>query len=298
MTQLFLVTESHDGPTMTIHQALNEAEGMLHASTSPKLDARLLLQHILNQDHTYLITQSDRTLSAEEGRRYMTLVHRAVDGEPIPYLLGYAPFHGREFAVSPDVLIPRPETEILVETALDWVEKSGKSPGSLFIVDVGTGSGCIAVTMACLLPGARIIGIDRSKAALDVARQNAERHGADQLQLHQGELLEPIVGYPDLILANLPYVADHEWTALDDGVKLYEPDIALRGGLDGLDLIRQLIDQAQRQLALGGAMFLEIGWKQGPAVRLLAQSRFPSAEISVLPDYAGRDRVLGIVNAE
>jgi len=282
---------------VTIREALAAGKRQLNASPSPLLDARLLLQHVLEQDHSYLIAQSDQPLSLIQERQYQELMQRAANKEPIPYLIGSAPFCGRDFDVNSDVLIPRPETELLVETGLSWVKKTMRSPGNLFIIDVGTGSGCIAITLALGLPGAHVIGMDQSLAALKVAHENATKHDAGQVQFRQGELLEPVRGKPDLIVANLPYVADQEWTELDDGVKLHEPDVALRGGPDGLRLIRRLLVQATKQLAPGGAIFLEIGWKQGPAVQRLAKSNFPAADISVLPDYAGHDRIVGITYA-
>ncbi len=245
-----------------------------------------------------MIAYNDQRLTKDQAERYRSFVDRAARGEPIPYLIGRASFCGRDFYVNPAVLIPRPETELLVEAALSWVRKSATDPDALRVVDIGTGSGCIAITLALALPGAIIEANDISEAALGVARLNAETHGVgERVHFRHGPLLEIIKGEPDLILANLPYIADHEWTTLDDGVKWYEPDIALRGGADGLELIEQLLNQAARRLAPGGAVFLEIGWRQGPAVQRLAQSAFPPAEVSVLQDLAGHDRIVKIVHA-
>lgn len=276
---------------MTIGQALVFGRQALANSASPTLDARLLLEHVLQVSHAYLLAHADQPLTRDQEEHYRSLVRNAASGMPIPYLIGHAPFYGLDFAVSPAVLIPRPETELLVEEALAWAKRRER----LLIVDVGTGSGCIAITLARNLPEARIQAIDVSASALEIARANVSRHGVHgRVALLQGSLLEPLDGAPDLIVANLPYVADHEWTMVDDSVKWYEPDMALRGGPEGLVAIRALLVQAATRLASAGAIFLEIGWQQGPAVRNLAQSLFPKAQIEVQTDYVGHDRVVAI----
>ena len=282
---------------MTIKDALAFGHKQLTHSSSAVLDARLLLEHVLQQKHAYLVAHADEELTNNQEIQYKALIGQATRREPIPYLTGSAPFYGRDFQVSPAVLIPRPETEHLVEAALVWVKEMHPENEALHIVDVGTGSGCIAITLALHLPGARIDACDISPAALEVACQNALVHQVEgRVQFHQGSLLDLITGEVDLFVANLPYVADHEWTEVGDGVKLYEPDIALRGGYDGLNLIKLLLDQAAKRLAPGGAIFLEIGWQQGAAVQSLAQSQFPTAKINVLKDYAGLDRIVEIVH--
>jgi release factor glutamine methyltransferase len=160
------------------------------------------------------------------------------------------------------VLIPRPETEQLVEMVLDWAGERG----AVQIVDVGTGSGCIAVTLAHHLPQASVTAVDLSPAALAVAQENAHRLTGQPITFLEGSLLSPVAHKVDLIVANLPYIADGEWTMLDDGVKLHEPALALRGGADGLMYIGSLLRQAGDRLNPGGAVFLEIGWQQGTAV--------------------------------
>lgn len=251
------------------------------------LEARLLLAHVLQKNHAYLIGHGEDVLTGDQVEQYAALLARAEKQEPIPYLVGYAPFYGREFVVSPAVLIPRPETEQLVEKI------SQHKPTPAHLVDVGTGSGCIAVTLACLLPQTQVTAVDVSPEALAVAQANARRQGvADRVQFVQGSLLASVPAAPDLIVANLPYITDDEWQTLDDGVKWYEPAGALRGGVDGLDLIQQLLQQATTRLTHGGAIFLEIGWQQGGATRQLAQQYFPSAQITLHPDYAGHDRMV------
>jgi release factor glutamine methyltransferase len=276
---------------MTIGQALVFGRLALTNSQSPTLDARLLLQHVLQVSHAYLVAHADQALSGDQEEDYGSLVRNAASGMPVPYLIGHAPFYGLDYSVSPAVLIPRPETELLVEEALAWAK--GREP--LLVVDVGTGSGCIAITLARYLPEARIQAIDVSASALQIARTNVNRHGVqERVTLLQGSLLEPLDGEPDLVVANLPYVADHEWTMVDDSVKWYEPDMALRGGPEGLVVIRALLAQAVIRLASAGAIFLEVGWQQGPAVSDLAQSLFPRARIEVQTDYMGHDRIVAI----
>ncbi len=279
---------------MTIREALAYGRGRLLAvSPSPELDARLLLQYVLGVSQTYLIGHDDEALTAVAHQRYSALISRAAQQEPIPYLTGTAPFFGLDFSVSPAVLIPRPETEQLVEMAIAWA----RPRGSVRVVDVGTGSGCIAVSMALHLPQALITAVDISPEALAVAQKNARQHipqAHDRIQFIKGSLLSPLSHSIDLIVANLPYVTDQEWTGLDDGVKLYEPAVALKGGPDGLALIQELLHQAAAKLHPNGLILLEIGWQQGRAVQALAEAAFPQASVRVLPDLAGHDRIVEV----
>jgi release factor glutamine methyltransferase len=280
---------------MTIEEALRWGRRRLATSPTPHQDARLLLRGVLGVDHAYLAGHPEQLLTADQEEKFRALVARAVEGEPIPYILGEADFYGLRFKVTPAVLIPRPETELLLEAALEWA----KSHDAQRIVDVGTGSGCIAITLAQHLPQVRIAATDVSPEALAIARQNASRHQvADRIDFFQGSLLQPVVESIDLLVANLPYVSDEEWTSLDDTIKWYEPAGALRGGPDGLHLIRRLLRQARTRLTRGGAIFLEIGWRQGRAAQELARSIFPTAHTSVRLDYAGHDRLIIIETDE
>jgi len=276
---------------MTIAEAL--AYGRLQLNTTsptPALDARLLLEHILQKPHTWLIAHDDTPLTDEQHRQYQQMLQRAQQKEPIPYITGHAPFYGLDFLVSPAVLIPRPETEQLVEMALRWAA----AHHARHIVDVGTGSGCIPIVLARHLPQAQVTAVDISQPALQIARQNALRLAPGRIHFHHGSLLEPVTQPIDLLTANLPYISDAEWTELDDGVKWFEPAIALRGGQDGLALIQQLLKQAVDKLKPVSAIFLEIGWQQGSAATRLAQSIFPNASISLIQDYAGHDRIVAV----
>ncbi len=275
---------------LTIQQAWRDGRARLNDSPAPALDARLLLAHVLVRDHAYLVAHDDEPLTAAQVAAYVHLLARAAAGEPIPYLIGHAPFFELDIAVSPAVLIPRPETEQLVETAIAWAR--GRTP--LRVVDVGTGSGCIAVTLARHLPAADVVAVDVSAAALAMAAGNVARYAPGRVALVRGDLLTAVAPSLDLIAANLPYVSRSEWTALPDGVKSYEPDLALDGGIDGLDVVRSLLPQAAARLRPGGLLLLEIGWQQGPAAATLARAHFPAARIAVRPDFAGRDRFVVI----
>lgn len=275
---------------LIIRQAWRDGRAQLYDSPTPALDARLLLAHALGRDHAYLVAHDDEALTTAQAAAYAGLLARAAAGEPIPYLLGHAPFFGLDLAVSPAVLIPRPETEQLVEMAIAW----GRNRGPLRAVDVGTGSGCIAVTLARGLPAAAVAAVDVSAAALAVAAANVAQHAPGRVALARGDLLTAIAPGLDLIAANLPYVTRSEWTALPDGVKSYEPALALDGGIDGLDIIRALLPQAAARLRPSGLLLLEIGWQQGPAALALAQAYLPSASVALRPDFAGHDRFVAV----
>jgi release factor glutamine methyltransferase len=259
------------------------------------MEAEVLLAYILGTSRAVLIAHPERPLTPAQLDRYQALVRRRAADYPLPYLIGRLEFYGLEFEVTPEVLIPRPETETLVELAL------ARRPRSA--VDVGTGSGCIAVSLAVHLPEATIYATEISPAALAVARRNAERHGvAERVRLLAGDLLSPCPGPVDLIVSNPPYVATGEWASLPASVRDYEPSLALDGGPDGLDVVRRLLAQAPAVLAgplsaegrPGGALLIEIGAGQGEAAANLARTFFPQATLRVLPDLAGRDRVIEI----
>jgi release factor glutamine methyltransferase len=275
---------------MDVSEAWIYGRSRLPDSANPKLDARLLLEHVLDVGHSCLVAHGDEALTAVQETQYRQLIERAARHEPIPYLVGHAPFFDLDFIVTPAVLIPRPETEQLAALAAEWARQRPSG----HIVDVGTGSGCIPIILARRLPQAIIEATDRSAAALEIARQNARQHAPGRIQFHQGHLLDPVRQPIDLLIANLPYVTDAEWTMLDDGVKWYEPAVALKGGADGLDLVRQLLQQAVTKLSPGAAIFLEIGWQQGTAVHHLARSIFPVAQVELRQDFAGHDRMVVI----
>ncbi len=256
----------------------------------PQLEAELLLASLLERPRTYLWAHPEASLPPQQAADYAAWVQRRAAGEPLPYIIGQSEFYGLTFTVTPDVLIPRPETETLVEAALAWLKMHPVSTA----VDVGTGSGCIAVALAVHAPSLRLYATDISPAALQVARANAERHNvAERLTFLEGDLLMPLPEPIHLIVSNPPYVTEEEWDALPLSVRR-EPRTALLAGADGLDAIRRLLAQAQRRLRPGGLMLVEIGERQGQAAQALAQAAFPKAEVTILPDLAGKDRVLSI----
>ncbi len=278
---------------------------------TPRLDAEVLLAHILGQDRTWLFMVPHHLLTGEQQHRFEELLSRREQREPVAYLIGHKEFFGLDFLVDRRVLIPRPETELLVETALQ-IYGLQPVPARVFptydskpsiqnpkpkIVDVGTGSGCIAIALAKHLPQASLLAIDASAEALQLARQNAIRHHvAERITFLQGSLLEPLPYPVDLIVSNPPYVSYTELgsAAVSPEVKLYEPALALAGGEDGLDVIRQLLLQARHKLNPGGSLLVEIGAGQGASVSQLARQNFPNAQIELKKDLAGLDRLLAL----
>lgn len=280
---------------MNIRQALAFGQRVLSTTSPvPAADSRLLLAHLLQVSHSYLIAHDDQLLPPIQLAAYQQLLDQAAQFMPIPYLVGKAPFRGLAFQVTPDVLIPRPETEQLVEMGKQWLARHWTTG---WVVDVGTGSGCIIVSLAEEMPAlTQLAGTDISPAALHIAQINAQQHQvAQRITFCQGHLLQPISPPIQLILANLPYIADDEWYEVGQTVKGYEPLHALRGGADGLDLIRELLAQAKVKLTSHAAIFLEIGWRQAHAICQFAGGLFPSADIAVFPDHAGHDRLVQIL---
>ena len=281
---------------VTIKQVLQEASARLRPATdAPRLEAEVLLGHVLKVSRTALLAHPERPVEAGQRARCSELVRRRAAGSPLPYLTGCVEFYGLAFEVTPDVLIPRPETETVVDLAL------ARHPAT--VVDVGTGSGCIAVSLAVRLPESAITAIDISPAALAVAQRNVERHGvAGRVELMVGDLLTPRPSPVDLIVCNLPYIPTGERASLPASVRDHEPWLALDGGLDGLMVIRQLLAQAPAVLRSpepaegcpGGALLIEIGADQGRAALRLASAAFPQAELRVHTDLARRDRVLEV----
>lgn len=275
---------------LTVAASLNRAALDLAAADSPRLDAELLLAHVLQVPRAQLWARPERLLTPDEQASYRGLVTRRIAGEPLPYITGWIEFYGLEFAVDPRVLIPRPETETLIDLALAWQAEAACRV--LEVADVGTGSGCIAIALAHAWHAqAHIYALDLSTEALAVARANAERHGvAGRISFVQSDLLLALPCPVDLIVSNPPYVAAGD--PLPQPVREHEPCLALDGGADGLDLIRRLLIQAPDYLRPGGAMLIEIGAAQGATVLDLARSAFPQAEVIVHLDLAGLDRVL------
>lgn len=266
-------------------EALNRGLATLaqNAIADARLEAELLLRHILNINRTQLYIDLESELSPQDEKAFEELVERRLNGEPTAYITGHREFYGREFHVNQNTLIPRPESELLVETALDLTQDRQLHT----IADIGTGCGAIAVSLALELPRTRIYAIDISAPALAVASINCQRYSvANIVRLLQGDMLEPLPEPVDLIIANLPYVRDCELTPT------FEPTIALDGGAEGTEKIVKLCRQAKDKLAEGGSILLEIGQGQSRKIIGLLHQLFPSGAIEVAKDLSGVERVV------
>jgi release factor glutamine methyltransferase len=266
------------------------------------LAAELLLLHVVGRDRTWLYAHPEDEISMEQEERFLSLIARRAAGEPTQYLTGKQEFWGLEFEVTPDVLIPRPETEHVIEVALDRLalreiragRKQTLSGYGLQIADIGTGSGCIAIALAKDLPGTKFIATDISPAALSVARRNAERHNfADRIEFVRTNLLEGIAAETrfDLIASNPPYIGRREGPTLQREVRDHEPEVALYGGEEGYELYAALVTQSAAHLNPGGIVVVELGHDSLPAVQPL----FDTPEwtrVGVTNDLAGIPRVI------
>lgn len=258
------------------------------AVDSPRLTAELLLAHVLHTSRVRLYTDLDRPLEASELAGYRGLIARRAAGEPTSYLTGTREFYGRSFAVDPRVLVPRPETELLVEAVLQVIPRGAAAR----VLDLCTGSGCVGVTIALERPAIRVLATDASPEAIDVARANAETLGAaDRFEVRLGDLFAPVEGEArfDVVVANPPYVPRGELPTLPPEVRR-EPQLALDGGPDGLDVVRRIAASAPARLVPGGLLAMEIGDGQGPAVHsLLETAGYGSVRIE--RDLARHDRL-------
>lgn len=263
----------------------------------PPPSAELIAAHVLGLPRARLAAEADRPPTSEEQDRLRVLLDRVTAGEPLAYLLGCAPFLGREFEVTRDTLIPRRDTEELVKIVLDQV-RAGPLPARPRLLELCTGGGCVAITLALELPQAELVATDLSPAALDVAWRNVRRHGVTgRVTLAQGDLFAPVArlaaGRPfDLIVSNPPYIPTGEIDAMGRAVAAHEPHLALDGGADGLDFHRRILAEAPRHLAPGGRVFLEHECDQGPAARRIAEALDAYGEVRIFKGSLGRDRVL------
>jgi release factor glutamine methyltransferase len=275
-------------------EALLEGRRLLESigSDEAPLESELLLMHATRCDRVRLYQRLNDPLPPRIEQRFRRFLDRRAAHEPTAYIVGTREFFGLEFEVTRAALIPRPETEVLVQIAAEWLRRN--RPGApVTVADVGVGCGTIAVALATELPNARLIAIDTSKRALALARRNAERHSvADHIQFAHGSILAPLTRKVDVIASNLPYVRTSDWLDLPPEIHDYEPRSALDGGPDGLRLIRRLLKQAPDRLTPGGTLFAEIGDDEGADATSAAKRSFPNARIEVRPDLAGLDRVL------
>ncbi len=288
------------GGAWTVRRLLEWTSGFFTRKDvdAPRLSAELLLAHVLGVPRIKLYTDYERVLSEQHLAAFRSLVQRAGEHEPIAYLTGKAHFFNLEFDVAPGVLIPRPDTETLVENVLQLARNT---PGfeAPRVLDLCTGSGCIAAAIAHRLKSAVVTAIDKSERAVAVARRNLERLGlADRVAVEQGDLYEPLSRMVDaapfnLIVSNPPYVPTSQLPSLDRNVRDYEPVEALDGGIDGLILHRRILQGAAERLMPAGRVYLEIGYDQGPAaVEAAAPFAADFDDVRVLKDHAGHDRVL------
>jgi release factor glutamine methyltransferase len=270
---------------MKVKEALGAVRGRLDSAgiEDAGLESELMLQHLLCMDSVRLFLEHDEELTATQAKLLDGLVELRISGEPLAYITGKREFYGREFHVNPKVLIPRPETEHLIEKALEIVSQI-PSP---VIADIGTGSGAIAVSLAAEVPEARIFAIDISDPAIDTARLNARRQGVEaHITFLYGDLAGPLLEPVDILIANLPYVRSADCAASP------EPQLALDGGVEGLDVIERLCNSLEGKLKPGGWVLLEIGQGQEETAQQLLREALPGARVGTIKDLAGIERVV------
>jgi release factor glutamine methyltransferase len=284
--------------TWTIQKLLNWVTQYLtdKGIDSPRLSAELLLSHVVGLKRIELYTQFDKSVPQDQLDYLRDLVRRAGQNEPIAYLVGRTEFYSLGINVTPDCMIPRPETELLVERAIEFLRT--RNVDTQFVCDLCTGSGCIAVAVAENFSNVRIIATDICEAALAVAAENIQKHQqSERITLLCGDLFDPIisgldVNEFDLIVSNPPYVSAAEYERLDKNVKGYEPKKALFAGVDGLDVYCRIIEKAGCFLKSDGALMLEIGYAQGPAVKELLEKTGEFHEIKIEKDFHDNDRIV------
>ncbi|MGW8143534.1 MAG: peptide chain release factor N(5)-glutamine methyltransferase [Anaerolineales bacterium] len=276
---------------ITLGEALkNSSEALLEFSDSPNLDALTLLADRIGESRAWILAHPEVKLAESTKQLIQSDIAQLKNGMPLPYVVGHWEFYGLDFTVNQNTLIPRPETELLVEHALSWIDHH---PDRRWVADVGTGSGCIAITLAKIQPSLSLIALDLSFLALKVARENAFRHNvSNQVNFIQSNLLDPLVQPFDIICANLPYIPSDLLPSLEVAKK--EPKLALNGGQDGFDVISRFLGGASEKIAPGGCVLFEIEQSQCPQVQKIAQQLFPLAEITVHKDLAGLDRLISI----
>jgi release factor glutamine methyltransferase len=269
---------------------INSSEALLEVSDSPNLDALTVLTEHLGESRAWILAHPEAKLSESTKQLIQSDIEHLRNGIPLPYVIGHWEFYGLDFTLNQNTLIPRPETELLVEHALSWIDHH---PDRRWVADVGTGSGCIAITLAKIQPTLSLIALDISYPALKVAQENAFRHDVtNRVNFIQSDLLSPIVQPFDMICANLPYIPSDLLPSL--GVTKKEPKIALDGGQEGLDTINPFLVAASEKIAPGGCLLFEIEQSQGPEVQRFAHQLFPLADIIIHKDLAGLDRLVNV----
>ena len=277
---------------MNLKETLNATGETLIKTGSPdaQLEAEVLIRHVLRIDRATFLRDLEEPVTEYDRERLDALVARRLRREPLNYITGFREFYGLSFEVSDGVLIPRQETELLVDTVIALARSRPKS--KMKICDVGTGSGAIAISLAVHLPSAEITATDISQRALDIADSNRRTHGVyNRVALRRGNLLEPIDHKPEIIVSNPPYIREGDLLFLQPEIQ-YEPRVALDGGTDGLELIRGLLSQSLDKVSCTGAILFEIDTAQENSARMLSREYFPNSEISVLDDLSGNSRAV------
>ena len=276
---------------MKLRQALKQAEGTLSTAgiDDALLESEVLLMHTLEVDRVKLYIEIDGELTSKQYEDYFTLIQRRLEGEPSAYITGRREFYGLDFFVTQDVLIPRPETELLVEKAINLAEERSYKT----IIDAGTGSGVVAVCLALYLPDAAIYATDISSQALELASRNCRKHNVEnRITLLEGNLLEPLPEPIDMIVGNLPYVRNTDMQLVNTAG--HEPEVALKGGEDGLEYIIAIIGQSVSKLLRGGSILLEVGQGQSQAASRQLKGIYPYGEVDIFRDLAGIERVVSL----
>jgi len=290
---------------MNVKEALKLAQQKLKDKniSSAELDAEVLLVRSFsskNINRAWLYSNLNKELSKTTYNKYICLIKRREKYEPIAYITGYKEFYGLDFCVNKNVLIPRPETELLVKEALKEILKTHKLKTKTYtITEIGTGSGCIIVALATKFKvqssKIKMYSTDVSQKAIDIAKINAKKNKVSkQIYFLQGNLFTPLPGKVDLIIANLPYISKNEMKKLPPDIKNFEPKIALYGGPDGLNYYRKLLKHVDNYLAPCGKIFLEIGYKQASLLKRLIKQNLPESKIKIIKDYAYHNRIIKI----
>ena len=299
------MTMAQAGDTWTTRRLLDWMQEHFQSRRvhAPDVTSQMLLSHVLGVEPIMLYTDPDRPASSEERGRLRDLVARAANHEPVQHLVGEGVFLGRTFEVSDAVLIPRTASEVILQVVMDRHRggaAGGDVPGFRHALDLGTGTGCLAISLALQLPGLRVVATDASVDSLQIAGRNIERHGvSEQVELREGNWFEPVDGEApeggfDLIVSNPPYIADATWESLDVNVRDHEPSLALRGGSDGLDCIRSILADVGNFLSPRGLFVLEFGDDQSEEVLRIGRELGPSR---IQRDAFGDERVLVVDRA-
>ena len=281
---------------MRLREAWARSRRQLEHAAIPDADieAQVLLRNALGIDRATFHVSLDCELNDEDAEAFERTVARRIEGEPLSYITGHREFYGLDFVVTPEVLVPRQETEFLVEAVLEYARSRAEDEDALTIADIGTGSGCIAVAVDHHLLNATVYATDVSQEALHVAEGNVRRHGLEgRIHLRHGDLFEALDGPVDVVVSNPPYLSTDEAVGLPPDVQR-EPGVALVAGADGMDVLRRLVVGAREYVRPGGLLALEIDPRRLEAVERLARGHFPDGEIKVVRDHAGLERVVTV----